>query len=199
MGVSSLVHCIGGYWSPKIGDPNVTGWVTVVVYGLCAAAGFGVALRRPHRAGRVFWLILTGIMAFLAINKQLDLQSVLTAAGRCLAHAQGWYGNRHQVQLLVIGGIGLFGLLVLIGLGAVMWGRALRNLVAFFGLVIVSSYVAVRAVGFHHLDKLLGVSVGGGVTFNFAFETSGLLLILLNALWHLRAPDDPAPHGAMIR
>jgi len=44
------------------------------------------------------WALLALLMAFLAINKELDLQSAFTVAGRCLAKAQGWYEERRDFQ-----------------------------------------------------------------------------------------------------
>ncbi len=51
------------------------------------------------------------------MNKQLDLQSMLTAAGRCLSQLQGWYDERRVFQRDFIIGLlitaGLFLALVL--------------------------------------------------------------------------------------
>lgn len=43
------------------------------------------------------WLLIALMFIFLGINKQLDLQSALTEAGRILAIKQGWYAARRIV------------------------------------------------------------------------------------------------------
>jgi len=41
-------------------------------------------------------------MGFLAVNKQLDLQSFLTALGRCDARLQGWYETRRPAGYVLV-------------------------------------------------------------------------------------------------
>ena len=110
--VMIVLECAFHGWSPGIGDPTVMGWVAVAAY-LSAAAFAGVAGTRAafpissRRRERLFWLSLFLVLSFLAINKQLDLQSFLTALGRCLSRTQGWYDNRRDVQqdfVLALGG-----------------------------------------------------------------------------------------------
>jgi len=76
--------------------------------------------------------------AFLAlgINKQLDLQTALTEAGRVLARYQGWYEQRQFVQLVVIA---LFAMTCLIALCC--FGRAILQ----FPLIINSASLALHA------------------------------------------------------
>jgi len=69
------------------------GWVTVAIY-LAAAVTLVVAMRAPFPAAsrgreRLFWALLAAVLRALAVNKQLDLQSYLTARGRCAAQHQG--------------------------------------------------------------------------------------------------------------
>ena len=144
-----------------------------------------VLRRRPARAARGLWLAIAAITAFLAVNKQLDLQTALTATGRCMAHAQGWYDNRWLVQIAFIAG------LVLGVVGALLWtakilrGRMRGNGLALLGLAVLCGFVLVRAVGFHHVDKLISMDFAN-LKFNFWFENAGLLLIAINALMLLR-------------
>ncbi len=85
-----MQSCALERWSPRIGDPSLMGWLTVGVYLLAglvalwvlASARFPAATRGRER---LFWLFVALILFFLAINKQLDLQSYLTAVGRCVA------------------------------------------------------------------------------------------------------------------
>lgn len=175
-----LWACVGERWTPEIGDPDVTGWVTVVVY-LVTALLAAVVWRgmRPGR-GRAFWAVLTLILGFLAINKQLDLQTALTEVGRCLAWSQGWYESRRFVQAGFIGA-----LLALVVMGLIVGMQALRgnlrrNLLALLGLTVLLGFVMVRAVSIHHIDFLIS-DRSLGVPNNFLFENAGLVLISANA------------------
>lgn len=112
MTLNELTACVAERWSPAIGDPQITGWVTVAAYVVAALMSAAVWLRLKGRRGRVFWAMVALLLAALAVNKQLDLQSALTAAGRCLARAQGWYGERRLVQL---GFIAVLGTVMLAG------------------------------------------------------------------------------------
>jgi hypothetical protein len=177
----ALAACIADRWSPGIGDPSVMGWMTVAAYLVTAALAFRVAARLPGGRLRVFWALVTGLMLCLALNKQLDLQSALTALGRCIAKAQDWYDDRQSVQVEFI--LGLLGAALLSLLaGLILLRRDLAaNLLALVGLVFVAGFVMVRAVGFHHVDAFLGSTVQD-VRVNWILEWAGLVLISVNAL-----------------
>ena len=181
-GLGNVLACVGQRWSPHIGDPNVTGWLTVLAYLLTALMAFLVWRRRrdlPRRV-RALWLLMMVACVLLAVNKQLDLQSALTAFGRCIAQLQGWYEERRSFQRHVI-----MGFLAVAGAMAVLTVYLMRkhlvqNGVALMGLGLVCTFVAVRAVGIHHVDALISMPIGG-VRANFLLETAGLVLIVLNA------------------
>lgn len=173
--------CTLNRWSPTIGDPTVTGWVTVGVYALCAVLALWVALRAGKGRERQFWIMVTLLMAFLGLNKELDLQTALTAMGRCLSQLQGWYPERQIVQRLFILGL-LVATLVGFVLGLYLMRRhILSHGAAILGLATVAGFVAVRAVGFHHVDSLINARFLD-LRYNFIFEVSGLILIALNAV-----------------
>lgn len=175
-----ILACTFETWSPGIGDPGPRGWITVAAY-LCAAA---LALRAGRREGtgrvRLFWLALGIGLVFLAINKQLDLQSALTAAGRCAAKAQGWYGEHRAVQRVFVMLVGLCGLAGTAALGLVLRRHLRRLWPAVLGTGAILAFVAIRAAGFHHVDRL--ISQGAlGVTVNAVLELGGIALIAWGA------------------
>ncbi len=197
----ALIDCVSARWSPQIGDPSVMGWVTVVAY-LCASAFSMAALRADRfpdatrRIERGFWLATTIALAMLAINKQLDLQSALTAAGRCAAQLGGWYKDRRIVQTGFIAalllGVATTGVLAL----ATLRPALSRLWLAIFGMGWLASFVLVRAVGFHHVDALIGVSIAGW-RMNWVMELGGIALVSAGAAWAIfRGPSasaDEAP------
>lgn len=187
--MSGILDCAFRSWWPGFGDPTPAGWVTVAAYLVAAALAFRMAAlptRPPQRLPeRVFWLLAGLGLTFLAANKQLDLQSLMTATGRCAARMQGWYGDRRSVQVAVILGLvaaaGLVGLLTL----ALLWRSLGRTLPAILGLVAITAFVMVRAVGFHHVDALIGMRLGG-LRLNWVFELGAIALFCAGALWAAR-------------
>ena len=181
MTLEALAACVNRRWSPSFGDPTLMGWLTVVAYLLTAALAFRVARKVEGGRTRAFWALVVGLMLFLGVSKQLDLQSALTAVVRCIARAQGWYDDRRAVQLDFIRGLVGVAVMALLA-GLFLLRRDLRaNLLALVGLVFVAGFVMVRAVGFHHLDVFLGGSVQA-VRVNWILEWTGLVLISVNAL-----------------
>ena len=83
-------------WKPGIGDPTIGGWITVVLY-LLAMISCWMTARSGIKEQRI-WTAISILFLGLGINKQLDLQSALTAAGRVIAFGQGWYDQRQFVQ-----------------------------------------------------------------------------------------------------
>ena len=53
------------------------------------------------------------------------------------------------------------------------------------GLAVLCGFVLVRAVGFHHVDRLISADFAN-IKYNFWFENAGLWLIAINALMLLR-------------
>jgi hypothetical protein len=170
-------------WRPGIGDPNIMGWLTVVAYAiaaiLCALAGRAATRSRSavggSQRGRL-WFGVAALMVCLCINKQLDLQSLLTDIGRAFAKEHGWYGERRGVQKVFII------CLLAASLLAVAWTiwhfeKFWRtHPVLFSGLAFLLTFIIVRAVSMHHVDAFLRVSLGG-VRMNWILELTGIGLV----------------------
>ena len=188
-----MVECVAYRWSPGIGDPSVFGWATVLLYVVAAALSFmrardGFAGIDPAASAvRWFWLGTALLLGFLAVNKQLDLQSLFTAAGRCLAVEQGWYGQRRGLQQGFI--LGLIALAVLGG-AAALWmlrGALMRLWLVLTGLALLVFFVLMRASSFHHMDIFINTRLLG-LKMNWIVEMGALALIIIGAL--RRRPDD---------
>lgn len=182
--------CAHNAWAPGIGDPNIMGWVTVAVYAACALAAFCLWRRNPFNgpgAGRerLFWGCVCVLMAFLSVNKELDLQTLMTVIGRCHAKITGWYDGRQTIQRGFIRALALAALLVALGSAWFLRASLRRNILAVLGLAFVLGFVVIRAVGFHDVDHLISTEVMS-IKVNWILELSGLVLILLNAIPLLR-------------
>lgn len=191
----TTLTCAFVQWSPGLGDNNLMGWVTVAVYLLAAIASGMVVWRLAGadplaRRERRFWIITAAIMLLLAINKQLDLQSLLTMLARCHAQLTGWYDSRRAVQeafifLVAASGAIALGLLALLlrGILGRVWG-------ALLGLGFVCIFVVIRAASFHHVDALLG-GTAAGIKLNWLLELPGPTLVTLVALRRRKGHSEP--------
>jgi len=166
-------------WSPEIGDPSFLGWLTV--FGYFMASFLCVRAVRGDAASANLWQILALALAVLGINKQLDLQSLLTAIGRELMHAGGWYDQRRQIQRLFVITIGLLAIVLSVVAAALLRGRSRHIRAASAGFVLLAAFVCIRAASFHHVDRFLKSAVLGA-RFNWILELGGLAVIALAAV-----------------
>lgn len=191
-------------WRPGIGDPSFMGWFTVAAYAcgavwavLASKSGAKTGNRVQARQRSRLWLVVAVAMACLCLNKQLDLQTLLTDIGRGLAKDQGWYDQRRSFQkgfvLVVLGSAAAFG-------GWFMWRFHLfwrgHNLLL-AGALFLLTFVVVRAISFHHIDEFLGREVIG-VRMNWALELSGIALINLAAVREWRGRDSPSTDAVSV-
>lgn len=180
------------HWTPGIGDPSLMGWATVVLYGgaalLCwSASGAadpsggsilerGLWGRRERGRDRRFWRCLALVFAVLAINKQLDLQSLLTELARIEALGHGWYDDRRFWQVAFIAGLTLCGLAAALAGAIVLRRRPAPVRLALAGLLFTLCFVVARAASFHHVDRFLAARIGGW-HMNWLLEWAGILTV----------------------
>lgn len=175
-------------WRPGIGDPSFIGWLTVALYFFSALCCIRVYIKSSvwfhsdiERQAR-FWLVLSAVLLMLGLNKQLDLQSLLTDMGRVLARQQGWYEERRSVQKIFILGVFSVGAFIAIFLFIYLRQALKANIFAVIGIVCLISFIVIRASSFHKVDMLLGARILG-IKFNWIMEISGIGLIIFNALF----------------
>src|SRR5262245_54647951 len=128
------------------------------------------------------WRAISVLFLALGINKQLDLQTALTEAGRMLAHYQGWYEQRQFVQLVFIALVAMTCLIAAITL--LLWVRntPIPTKLALIGTTMVLGYVLIRAASFHHVDRFIGRKILG-LRGNWILEMSGIVLVLIASRW----------------
>ncbi len=169
-----------------MGDATPAGWAYVALYLIvalsCAKAARADRLPpSPQLREKVLWWLCTFVMGFLAINKQLDLQSLVTDVGRCIAVDQGWYESRRQVQRGFLAAMVVISIVSVAGCWMVLRQTFGRTGLAVAGLGFVCLFVVVRAASFHHFDIFLGGSVLG-LNIATLLEMTGPLLILIAAV-----------------
>jgi len=182
-------------WRPTIGDPGFMGWFTVAAY---AAAAILAARAWWLGQGRVWLLVAIGMFA-LCINKQLDLQSLVTDIGRVAAWHEGWYQKRREYQKWFVIGTaavcGITGLFVVIRYHK-FWMH--HKLLAAGGIFLIT-FIAVRMISFHHFDSFLKTSMMG-MKMNWVLELTGISLVAAAAFKELKGkPGPPRSVGIPVR
>jgi hypothetical protein len=181
-----------GRWSPAIGDPTFAGWLTTAAYLLAS-----VLCWRAHQVSRRWspaggtiavprlWQLLAAAMLALGINKQLDLQTMFTELGRTLAIDQGWYERRRAVQAIFVAMLLIGGAVAAVAVARLARRQPPQMRLALVGVVLLICFILLRASSFHHLDRLLGRSLGG-LGLNSVLELGGIGCVALSALSALR-------------
>jgi len=193
------------YWRPRIGDASFMGWLTVAAYGLTAvlclmaalkqnsglggskASGVAAAEDKGCRFQRRMWMGIAVLMAFLCLNKQLDLQSLLTNIGRIVANQGGWYEQRRTIQFWFVVAITIIGFAAIAFLvlktRTLFQGRPLLLI----GLCWLLLFVVMRAVSYHQVGVFLGKRVLG-LKLNWVLELGSIALVAVSAVQAIRRP-----------
>lgn len=133
-------------------------------------------------------------MALLAINKQLDLQSLLTQVGRDIAVYEGWWDRRRAVQATFIAAVAIVGMLAVGLMGWLSWPLTLGRALALAGIGFLLVFIVTRASSFHHVDIVLK-ETAFGLRWNWILELSGIGLVAAGALRELRVLGLPLLHS----
>ncbi len=156
MDTGLILSCLQENWVWQLGDNHPLGWSLTAGYALAAVMTALVAARGGFPADtrlreRAFWTVVALALIFLAVNKQLNLQTTLRLAGRCIAQAEGWYQTRDTVQrqfvLALTAGLSVTGLLILWWLRRTLW----RNLPVLAGGLVLAAFIALRAADIGNL------------------------------------------------
>jgi hypothetical protein len=161
-------------------------WLIVLVYLLagifCLFAGYRRSLLvRSDTKPKWVWYILGTAMILLSLNKQLDLQILITNLGRSMAREGGWYAQRRLIQRIAVWGVSIVGLIGLTG-AAVVLRRNFREFgLALIGCVLLGTFVVIRAASFYHVESLFESWPSLGNLINVGLELGGAGLLALGA------------------
>lgn len=180
-----MMSCIAQSWSPGIGDPGLTAWAATAAYALAALATLAVALRSDARGReRLFWVLSAVVLAVLALNKQLDIQTLLRGIGRCATQGTSTQGSRFAIKELVILSLPIFALVLLWAGWKLLHGTLSRTWIALFGFFCIAIFVVVRAAWLADIYLPVAAQIGyAGLT--HLLEFPGPLLIILASVRRL--------------
>lgn len=179
----AIVCGIDGWWDIW-GDPLLSGTVFTVSYGVSALLMFRVSSRFETRE-RLYWRLCGGLFLVQLVNTNLDLHALIWTTGRCLAHAQGWYEHRKDVQILFLVGIAVVVALILLTVLVVFWQTIFRSLLLTVGVTIALGFTMAKGVNYHGLEQYYGRAVGPFQVADF-IEYSGIVLTFLAMLIRMR-------------
>lgn len=194
----AFMACVQDRWQLGIGDPNIIGWAICAAYVLAAALALIVLQARPfaqdhHRRESILWALMAGLMAALALNKQLDLQTLILTAGRCLSQEQGWYDDRRLVQRDFIFALIMGAAIGAAGIGWLLRGIVRHNLMVLLGLAALAGFVLLRGGHLFHIfvpEQMVADTLLHDLT--STLEVLGPLLIIA-AAWRLLHASPPRP------
>lgn len=183
---------IAGDWTPGIGDPSIMGWFTVFAYLVATFLAFQRMAKEYSQEICCWqaWKYLGFVLLFLAINKQLDLQTWFTQTLRQHAHEHGWYEDRHLYQTLFI-----LAIVVLVPLVFASYIESIRARIGDFsisiiGVTLLIIFVLMRASAFHNMDALISWEFYG-IKLNWILELGAISIVIFGIL-HRRKVDRQA-------
>jgi hypothetical protein len=182
--MAEIFRCSIERWTGNWGDPLVPGTVTMLAYAAAGPLVWRVSTRIDRSEGQL-WRLCAFFFLFQVFNIHLDMHAWPTAFGHCLAHAQGWYGERGAVKLAAAVMIGAAtGLVLLVGVIA-YWRRIRANALLVAGVGIAAGITLARGVGWSAAEQIYNHRVG---PFRWAvlIELSGVAAAALAALLRLR-------------
>lgn len=179
-------------WQMGIGDPTILGWSAVLAY-LVAAYLCLVCARECKKLNlpNTFWKVMTAFLLLLALNKQLDLQTLITQIGREFAFEHGLYQYRRKLQLAFVMLLLVTAVTLIAYLRLKMKKVWVEYRMVCVGLITLMAFIFIRIASFHHIDTLLKFHLFS-VKLHQWLELAGLLVIILGAfgwLRHVRTHD----------
>ncbi|MDO5614266.1 MAG: hypothetical protein Q4G14_13630 [Paracoccus sp. (in: a-proteobacteria)] len=187
MDFARIMGCVQRNWAPgSAGVSSSDGLVALICLGF-AAVCFVIVRRQGRAAGRGFWTGLGIMLALLGVARLADLDTGLSAGGRCFARVGGWYAERQDIQQML-----MFWVVVAVGLGAAvimltLRGRLLRNIPALIGLTGLLALIGLRLVSAHGVDAWLHGYIAG-MPRHLVLDLLALSIIGVSLLWHMAAP-----------
>jgi hypothetical protein len=182
--IGDAILCGIDDWWEIWGDPLLSGTIFMVSYGVTALLIFRVSIGFEARE-RLYWRLCGGLFLFQLANTNLDLHALVWTTGRCMAHAQGWYENRREAQVLFLVSLAIVVGLILLTVVVVFSRNIFRNLLLTLGVSIALGFTTVKGINYHGFEQYYGAEVGPFRVADF-IEYSGIVLAFLAVLIRLR-------------
>lgn len=189
-------------WKLQINDPTLAGWLCVAAYAIAVLSALLAQRASPMRADRNAWLSLAALCGILALNKQLDLHSLLIAFARSFDaaphHDLNWIALGSALLFVVVGFAASFFLVGNIAHASKRARLAAGCLMLLGALLIARNTIPLlsRALGFHLITEdpsLLHIHLSEVFELFFAAAISALAMTTISAPFDQLAPHRNAP------
>ena len=173
-----MVSAGGAVWASK--DAGTLPWLAVVGYLVGAGLCWWRRSSADNERERLFWLVAALAMLALGINKQLDLQTALTAMLQARARENDWFEQRREIQQMFVIAVGIGGGALCTGLAWLVRGLRRPVLAALLGLCLLVIFIAVRTASFHHVDVVMRTPLFG-LKLHTVLELAGIVIVVMAA------------------
>jgi hypothetical protein len=122
------------------------------------------------------------VLFALAVSTAINGPALATETLRAMAMDDGWYAFRGSAQVRLIAV--LLGALAITAAVSMYWSRsaAVPASLALLASMLLMSFIAIRAISLHSIDRVVFMRVAGGTISSIA-EAAGIAVILLLILW----------------
>lgn len=175
-------------WLSRSGDTTFWSWVITLLYAITILGSvyYVIKIRGEENGDRRFlWIAISLFLVGMGVNKQLDLQILLTMVGSFIAEHLGWYEYRRVVQKIFTIGV----LVCVSGAGGLILFRIRRiirhSLVELSGAAILVFFAAIRMGSINHLNKAIAFEQEK-ISHIHGIELAGLAVILFALLNNLK-------------
>jgi hypothetical protein len=175
-------------WLSRSGDTTFWSWVITILYAITIAFAVYYTVKikgKENRDRRFLWVCISVFLLGMGINKQLDLQILLTMAGGFIAEHLGWYEYRRVVQKI-------FSIVILVcvaGAGGLILFRIRRiirqSIVELSGVAILASFALIRVGSINHLNRAIAFEQEK-ISHIHGIEFAGIAVILFAVLRQLK-------------
>lgn len=154
-----------------------TSLVFMVLYLCLAWSAWRVSGAASERREARLWQAMFFMLVALGFDKLFG--GVLTNAGRRIAFAQHWYGERQVFQLWFVLAVAVLWLAATTVLMISARRVPTATRVALLGTTMLIAFALIKDISLHQIDALIGARVIG-VKISWIVELAGFALILLS-------------------
>lgn len=109
---------------------------------------------------RVFFVCIAIILIIITVARFLHLYIIITETGRFISKTQGWYNDRRGLQMMIVSGISVAGILSIILMERIK-GPLGKYWFSICGLILLISYIFIRLISYHSVDRFFNMEITG--------------------------------------
>lgn len=170
-------------WRLGIGDPTIEGWLICTLYFIGFILSFkkSINVKVNSTVSHKTWTFISLTLLFLSLNKQLDLQTLISDTGRAIAINLELMEQRHIFKRVFILVVALCGIIFLIKYKENVVSFNKNYHLAFVGMTTLITFVFLRAISFHIFSDTFN-NMLENIYFFKALELTSILILLLSIL-----------------